>query len=147
MRGLGLRPRADLFLRVHHLIELVVLVLAGPARLAFHAFVAGGDELARVLLPSVERLLLFIKRNLFVAHNVGRLGVILRRMLDLVLAHGLFSHQAARLTGAGAGFAISGTLGTVSSTIALMKIIGSQNNIGMARTPDLAVPCKTHRFV
>jgi hypothetical protein len=56
-------------------------------------------------------------------------------MLDLVLAHVVLTHQAARLTGAGAGFAISGTLGTVSSTIALMKIIGSQNNIGMTPTP------------
>jgi hypothetical protein len=67
-------------------------------------------------------------------------------MLDLVPVRIVLSHQAARLTGAGAGFAISGTLGTVSSTIALMKIIGSQNNIGMTRTPD-SCPVQTHCFV
>jgi hypothetical protein len=48
---------------------------------------------------------------------------------------GLAGHQAARFTRAGAGFATGGTIGVASSTIALMKIIGNQNSIGMTCTP------------
>jgi hypothetical protein len=44
-------------------------------------------------------------------------------MLDLVPVRIVLSHQAACLTGAGAGFAISGTLGTVSSTIAPFHVV------------------------
>jgi hypothetical protein len=60
-----------------------------------------------------------------------------------VLLRGLGAHQAARFAGAGAGFGVSAIIGVVSSTIALMKIIGSQNNKGMTRTPYLAVPCRS----
>jgi hypothetical protein len=58
-------------------------------------------------------------------------------MLDLVLVRGLVGHQAARFarTGTGTGFGVGAIVGVVSSTIALMKIIGNQNNIGMTRTP------------
>src|SRR6516225_7054706 len=137
MRRLGLRPGADLLLGLEHLVELVVLVAVGPDRLAFHALVAGGHELTRILLPDVERLLFFLDRELLVAHQIGRPRVVLRRMLDLVLVRGLVGHQAARFarTGTGTGFGVSAIVGVVSSTIALMKIIGSQNNISMTRTP------------
>src|SRR5262249_26357817 len=102
-----------------------------------HALVAGGDELARGLLPGVERLSLLLERELLVAHKVGPQPAVLRRMLDLLVVRPPAPHQSTRtrFTGTGAGLGATGTRGVVSSTIALMKIIGSQNNIGMTRTP------------
>jgi hypothetical protein len=76
MRRLGLRPRADLLLRVEHLIELVVLVPVGPRGFAFHAFVARGHELARILLPNVERLELLLERKFFIIRKVGWTSVL-----------------------------------------------------------------------
>jgi hypothetical protein len=53
---------------------------------------------------------------------------------------GLAGHQAARFAGTGAGFGVSAIVGAVSSTIALMKIIGNQNNKGMTRTLCACLP-------
>ena len=72
LRRFVARLGAEALLGVHHLIELVVRVVAAPLALALHSFVAGGDELSGVLLPGVERRLLLLEREFIIAHHVGQ---------------------------------------------------------------------------
>src|SRR5436305_4389985 len=85
MRRLLLRLGADVRLRPDHLAQAVMVPRLETLGAAGHAFVAGGEQLPRILLPGVERLRLLLGGELVVGRDIGRLAIVRLGVVHLVV--------------------------------------------------------------
>src|ERR1043166_6449362 len=73
---------SDLILRSDDFIEAVMVVRLRTVVVASHSFVARRQQLARVLLPRVERFLFFVEGKIRIANNIARLVEMFGRIFD-----------------------------------------------------------------
>src|SRR6266567_578042 len=85
MRRLMLWLVAKLLLCADNLAEPMPIVRVDPFLASGHAFVARGQQLARVLFPGVERLLFFFMGKVFISNNVLWILEAGRGMFDLLM--------------------------------------------------------------
>src|ERR1700736_1381606 len=84
MRGLLDRLLADFGFSANHFAQSMIVCREGAFGPAGHPPVARGQQLTRILLPSIERLRLLLGRKRLVARDVGRVLVVGFGLLHLV---------------------------------------------------------------